>query len=176
MRATRKDNVLTLAFDSVEAGVLREAFASIIANYQTPPDQMDPKVAAVWYSSRGCQSAGMSAEETSAWRRDLHNFKSANLQLLKGWAEELSARKSDPYQLQIDVDKAPALLTVLNDHRLYAAARHNIGESEMTMPISLAFASLPPARQAAVIQIDLLGWIIEVILRLIAPEAANWMH
>jgi hypothetical protein len=175
MRATRKNNALTLAFDAVEGSILREALDSIITNYQTPPDQIDPKVAAVWYSSRGCHSAGLSAEETSAWQRDLHGFKSANLNLLKGWADKLSSRKGDPYELQIDVDKAPTFLTVLNDHRLYAAARHNIGESEMTMPMSRAFTSLPPDRQAAIIQIDLLAWIIEVILRLIAPEAANWM-
>ena len=174
MRATREKNVLILAFDAIEANILREALESIMANYQTPPDQIDPKVAAVWYSSRGCQSAGLSAEETKAWLRDLHGFKSANLGLLRTWATKLTGPKSNRYELRIDVEKASTLLTVLNDHRLYAAALQNIGESEMTMPISVAFTALPPARQAALIQIDLLGWIIEVILRLIAPEAANW--
>jgi hypothetical protein len=174
MRATREKNVLILAFDAVEANILREALESIMANYQTPPDQIDPKVAAVWYSSRGCQRAGLSAEETNAWLRDLHGFKSANLSLINTWVSKLSGPKSARYELRIDAEKASTLLTVLNDHRLYAAALQNIGEAEMTMPMSLAFAALPPARQAAIIQIDLLGWIIEVVLRLIAPEAANW--
>lgn len=175
MQPSRHNDTLTLSLSSFESRILRRVFTSIIRNYQTKPSQLDPKVAAVWYSTRGCEATKMSAEETRDWLETLHGYKSANLQLLEEWNKQLIRGKAG-CQLEVKLEQATQLMTVLNDHRLFTAARHNINQAEMDMHSLAAIAKLKPAQQAALYEIHFLAWMIEELLRLISPDAASWME
>jgi len=67
MRAARRKDDLVLEFGSVEKQILLHTIAAILENYKRKPADIDPRTAAVWYSTRGCKSAGMSEEETREW-------------------------------------------------------------------------------------------------------------
>jgi hypothetical protein len=175
MNATRDKDRVTLTFNALESRVLRQILGSIAANYKVPPAQMDPRMTAVWYSTRGCETARMSAEDTRDWLEQLHGFKSANLGLIADWIKQLAQCQKGQYELCVNLEQASRLVTVLNDHRLLAAAQNNIGQEAMDMPSQQALQKLAPAQQVALFEIHLLAWIVEELLRLIAPEAANWM-
>ena len=175
MKATRDKDRVTLTFNALEGRVLRQILDSIAANYKVPPAQMDPRTAAVWYSTHGCETARMSAEDTRDWLEQLHGFKSANLSLIADWIRQLGQGQKGPYELGVDLEQASRLVTVLNDHRLLAAAQNHIGQEEMDMPPPKALQKLKPAQQVALFEIHLLAWIVEELLHLIAPEAADWM-
>jgi hypothetical protein len=176
MHAVRHNDLLTLTFSFVENRILGRVFASIIRNYKIKPGQLDPELTSVWYSIRGCQSAGMSVEETGEWLETLHGYKSANLQLLERWNKQLARNKGGQSRLEIKLDEAICLMTVLNDHRLLTAAKHNINQAEMEMHSLAAIDKLRPRQQGALYQIHFLAWIIEELLRLVSPDAANWME
>jgi hypothetical protein len=175
MLPKRHNDTLTLGLSSFESRLLRRVLNSIIRNYKAKPGQLDPRVAAAWYSTRGCETARMSADETRDWLETLHGYKSANLKLLEGWANQLAQARGES-QLNIRLDQAAPLMTVLNDHRLFAAAKHDINQAEMDMHSLAAIAKLKPAQQAALYEIHFLAWIVEELLRLISPDAANWME
>src|SRR6267143_6239458 len=133
MRAARQNDRITLSFGAFESQMLLRIMSSIIQNYNITPAEMGPKEAAVWYSNRGCESAKMSAEETRDWLEQLHGFRSANLDRLEDWAKQLTAAKADHFELRVPLPEAEKLITLLNDHRLLAAARHDIGQPEMDL-------------------------------------------
>ena len=175
MHTLRQDERLILTFNFLESSILRKAFSEIVRNYKTKPDELDPKLASVWYSTRGCKSAGMSHEETQEWLASLHQFKSANLQRLNTWHQALAPKKSGVYQLDVSLPDAQALLTVLNDHRLLMAARYDIGQQEMDMRSSEAIRNLTRNQQTALFAIHLLACIIEELINHISPEAGSWI-
>src|SRR5262245_46730018 len=126
MLSSRHNDTLSLALSSFEGRLLRRVFGSIIRNYKMKPSQLDPKVAAVWYATRGCETAKMSADETRDWLETLHGYKSANLELLEEWTKQLASGKAEEIQLRVRLDQAAQLMIVLNDHRLFTAAKHDI--------------------------------------------------
>jgi hypothetical protein len=176
MLSSRHNDTLTLGLSSFEGRILRRVFSSIIRNYKLKPSQLDPKVASVWYATRGCETARMSADETRDWLETLHGYKSANLELLEEWNKELAASKAGDFKLKVKLDQAAQLIIVLNDHRLFTAAKHDIQQAEMDMHSLSALAKLKPAQQAALYEIHFLAWIVEELVRLISPDAANWME
>jgi len=174
MLSSRHKDTLTLGLSSFESRILRRVFTSIIQNYKIRPGQLDPKVAAVWYSTRGCETAKMSADETRDWLETLHGYKSANLELLEQWNKQLAQGKAA--QLKVQLAQAAQLMIVLNDHRLFKAARHDIDQAQMDMHSLADMATLKPAQQAALYEIHFLAWIVEELVGLISPDAANWME
>ena len=176
MRVTRENNRLAIAVNLFERRLLLRIFRALIENYKIKPDQIDPKAAEVWYSTRGCAKAKMSPEETRDWVENLYQFKTARLRLIERCARELSARKDERAPLQLTIGEAPELMTALNDHRLLLAARHDIGQTEMDMRRLSDVEKLKPAQHAALFEIDFLGYFIEEILHAVSPQAANWMR
>ena len=175
MRAGRKNDQLVLQFGAAEKEFLLQIAKTILENYRQKPGEIDPKTAAVWYSTRGCKTAGMSAEETREWIDTLHGFKGANARLLEQWCEGIRQVEPGKFELTVKLDETGSLVTIINDHRLHLAAIHDIGEEELDMRWSPEVEEqLSEEKQAALVQIGLLGWLIEVILRLAAPEAASW--
>jgi hypothetical protein len=174
MQASRKNNELVLQFGAIEKELLLHTVQAILANYKAKPGELDPKTAAVWYSTRGCKSAGMSAEETREWVESLHGYKSANAQLLDQWCAQIKEVSPEKFELAVKVEQAGNLVTIINDHRLHLAAKHDIGQSDMDLRSWAEDEQVTSAKQSALVQIELLGWLIEVILRLTAPEAASW--
>ena len=175
MQASRKNDELILRFGPTEKQLLLHTVDAILQNYKLKPAELDPKTAALWYSTRGCQTAGMSAEETREWLDSLHGFKSANAQLLEQWAGQIKELEPAKFELTIKLAHAASLVTVINDHRLHLAAKYDIGQDEMDMRSwAEDELDLTPEKQSALVQIEVLGWLIEVILRLTVPEAASW--
>ncbi|HPA20209.1 MAG TPA: DUF2017 family protein [Verrucomicrobiae bacterium] len=174
MKASRDGDRIVLALGGGEALILRWALVSLVAAYRVPPGQIDPRIAAVWYSRRGCQTAKMSEEDAGEWVRQIHAFKSENLALIEAWLGQLAKKPGRRIELVLTVDQAEAFVRVLNDHRLRAAAEHEIGQEEMDIRDPGPMERLGPERQTALVEIHFFAWAIEEILRQIAPDAAGW--
>jgi hypothetical protein len=174
MDASRQGRFVSLRFNALESRLLRTVFAEIIEHYRLKPDQIDPKLAAVWYYTRGCQSAGLSEDETRDWLEALRSYKIAHLRLLEECLASIRQPKDGVYQVRVDANQAATLITVLNDHRLLAAAKHDVGQAEMDAHSIDDFSRLRSDQQAALCAIHFLASVIEELIRLIAPEAAHW--
>ena len=174
MRASRQGERIRLALTPGEGVVMRHVLGALVSAYKVPPDRIDPRVAGVWYSESGCMAAGMSEEETRDWVRQIHGFKGENLVLIEGWLRQLTEKGSGRMELVVPVEQAEVFVGALNDHRLRVAAERGIGQEEMELRDIGAAESLGAERQAALMEIHFLAWVIEHVLRLIAPEAADW--
>lgn len=186
MRLKRENESLVFTLSLPEHLLLAHTLRELIGKYQLKPQELDAPTATAWYSRRGCAAAGMSDEETKEWLEHLHAFKKSTcLQRLEEWAAQLSAQGSGgegekgrkgagkitpaplPEQstLRIPTDHAAGFVTAINDYRLAAAARHDIGQAEMDAHSPWQLAKLPPLRRKAVLEIHFLAWIIEETLR-----------
>ena len=95
----------------------------------------------------------------------LHGFKTARLSSIKEWSRQLVPVAGKRLQICVPLDDAPAFVATINDHRLMAAAQHDVGEEEMTLRTPMELAALPEERQRALLEIHFLAWIIEETLR-----------
>ena len=164
MKASRENDQIVLRLAPSEAQFLRRIFASIIRQYVLKPDKVHPRVADVWYSKRGCISAGLSEEQTREWIENLHNMKGANIAALRRWRRSIAPRGEAVATLALGDEDSQVLLTVLNDHRLMCAARHNIGEDEMDIRTIAQIEKLRPRQRTALMDVMFLGAIIETLL------------
>ena len=169
MRAHRDQEAVVVTLLTLESQLLQGALEALLAGYPLQPGELDAKTASVWYSSEGCRTAKMSEEETAEWLGALHSMKGQRISRIEGWLGILKSQEPSPERqrrLRIEVADAPDFLGVINDYRLLAAARHDIGELEMSER-SLAdhVFRLPAEKARALLEIDLLAWIMESILR-----------
>jgi hypothetical protein len=174
MNAGRVNDRIVLGFKPAEAQLLHRILGAVIRGYEMKPEEVDPRVAEVWYSKRGCTTAGLNEQQTREWIENLHGFKSANLAALRRWRTQLASTTSKAGTLQLTEEESHVLMTALNDHRLMTAARHDIGEDEMSMRNWEAIQSLKPRRQSALIDIMFLAGIIETILALLPGNYGDW--
>jgi hypothetical protein len=174
MHAAKRKGRVTLDLEPVEWLELRRILEAIIHNYQTPPEALPAPVARVWYSTAGCRSARMSEEQTEGWLDELRAIRNSRLRLLQRLLQELESAGEGRLELRMSLEQAAALMTSLNDHRLYLAAQHNIGEAEMSLPFFASVAGLTSARRKALFEIGALAIVIEVLLGVIDPEAVSW--
>jgi len=173
MRAHREKDKIVLSLNPAEGQALEQLLKTIIANYRIRPGDLDEKARLAWYSTRGCESAGLTAEETKDWLEQLHGYKSANVQRLEEWCQQISTQSPEGCKLRIEIEDAPVFLMSVNDHRLAAAARQEIGQTEMDLRSVEGLVHLKPEQQVALFEIELLGWLMEVVLRLLDdPDAA----
>ena len=168
MNARRHEGKILLQLNAIEAHLLHRILRVILENYKATPADLDPPTAEVWYSTRGCRSAKMSADETREWLDALHQVKRAHLRHLEDWAAALVQPKPSGHRLSLGLRDADVLLTALNDYRLLTAARHHVGENEMDLRTQREVAELPPARRAALMEIHLLAWVMEEVLAALA--------
>ncbi|HXG48487.1 MAG TPA: DUF2017 family protein [Methylomirabilota bacterium] len=165
MQARREKDRIVMTTNAQEARVLREVLQTIADYYGRKPQELDARARAAWYSTRGCEAAGLSPDETSEWLEQLHGFRSARRERLAGWSRQLAEGAGRSATLHLSLEDAPAFVTALNDHRLLLAAQHDIGEAEMDARSIFAMLKLPPAQQRALFEVHLLAWFIEVVLR-----------
>ena len=179
MHAAKRKGRVTVTIEPEERPVFRRVLESIIRNYKTPPESLPARVSQVWYSTAGCRSAGMSADQTGEWIDQLRLIRQSRLRLLQRCVRQMQSagrsRSKKGTELRMSLDQAATFMTALNDHRLFLAARHDVGEAEMNFPFfAPAAAPLSPARRKALFEIGALGFVIEILLRVIDPEAASW--
>jgi hypothetical protein len=181
MRLKRENESLVFTLNLPERLLLAHALRVLAEKYRLKPDELDAQTAAAWYSRRGCVTAGMSDEETKEWLEHLHAFKKSTcLQRLEEWTAQLDSvdsgsvngnsnsiplTDSSSATLRIPADHAAAFVTAINDYRLAAAARHDIGQGEMDAHSPWQLARLAPLQQKAVMEIHFLAWMIEETLR-----------
>jgi hypothetical protein len=176
MRVARDHGHVTLTVSFLESRLLLRVLQTLADNYRLRPDQVDPKVAHVWYSTRGCVTAKMSDDETREWLDALFNFRGGRRRVLEDCARQLAVRREGRFLVRLRPDDAAELMKALNDHRLCLAAQHDIGQTEMDEPFFSKDAPLAPAQRAALFEIHYLAELIHEILRALAPEAAGWME
>ena len=174
MELTPAPQGLSLRLDEAEARLLASILARILKHYRAAPEDLNPRVRGVWYSSRGCETARMTPEEIRDWMEALHGFKGAHTRLIEAWIRQMRLSAPGGAGLQLSAGEAPAFLTVLNDHRLMAAALRNIGEAEMTLLPQQAIVQLAPPRARALLEIQFLGAIIESILDQMPGQPGRW--
>jgi hypothetical protein len=164
MRLKLEKGTLHFLLNKLESHLLLHVFEQLAERYRLKPEEVDPKTASAWYSTRGCLTAKLSDQETRDWVDQVHALKSANLKRLERWTKQLEA---SPSKLSVRIEEAPAFVTAVNDHRLAAAALHEIGQAEMDIQSPLQLVKLPPNQQEALLEIHLLAWIMEETLRVL---------
>lgn len=174
MHASQEHQQVTLSLNLFEGRILRHVLDEVLKNYRRLPEEFDVKSAAAWYSTRGCTTAGLTAQETQEWLANLREIKGAHLGLIEDWIAQLSNFKASLSQVRLKIDDVPSLVTILNDHRLLSAARHDIGQAEMDLHTPAGIAKLPADRQAALYQIHFLACMMEELLRLLPNSGADW--
>ena len=167
MMARREKEVVEFIFSTLECKIIERVLEAIIRNYQVPPDELDSNTAEVWYSTRGCKGARMSAAEIADWIKQLQAVRSGRVEILQKWLADLRARPPGAFTLRLDLVKAETLLTALNDHRLLLAAVHDIGEDEMDMRSLSALTQLEEEQQGALYEIHFLAYIMEELIELL---------
>jgi len=167
MIARRQADQIVFAFSTLERKVLERSIAALLQNYKVRPEEADQKITAVWYSARGCQRARMSADETAEWLKQLHLVRTGRMEVLEVCLKQFTAQSQPPWALRIPVSRAEALLTALNDHRLLLAARHDIGEAQMSVRTFAALTKLPPDQQTALCEIEFLAYMVEELIQLL---------
>jgi hypothetical protein len=167
MIAQRDQDFILFTFSGLERHVLERAIKTLVENYKLLPEQIDPRAGAVWYSTRGCEAARSSGEETAEWLKQLHSTRMGRIDFLEKCLEQLARRAPGPFTLGIPVQNAESLMTALNDHRLLVAAQTGIGEHEMSMRSLASFTKLPPEQQTALCEIEFLAYVIEELLQLL---------
>jgi hypothetical protein len=174
MKAGRENDQIILRLGPEEAQFMRRIFANIIRQYQLKPEEVHPRVAGVLYSTRGCRSAGLNEEQTREWIENLHSLKTANLVALRQWRRQLAGKSEEVFELPLNDEHAQTLVTVLNDHRLMCAARYNIGEEEMDIRTLTQMENMGPRQRAALLDVMLLGAVIETVLALLPGGYGDW--
>lgn len=145
---------------NAEAVFLAAILEQLKKDYQVPPDAIETKVAEVWYSNEGHLRVDASQEEERDWNQELFKYRGENAQKIEKWIELLREKK-DVIIWEIPVSQIDALLVVINDYRLALAARHEVAETEMEHDLAKIE---DPEKRYALLQIHLLGLMIENIL------------
>lgn len=156
---------VTVSLGFVESRILLECLVSIRKAYVVLPAELDDATSAVWYSRRGCESAGMSKEDSDDWVESLHDVKRQNLDSIDRWIRALSRTEEDPCLMRVRVEEVPGFLTVLNDHRLLISARTGVTEDDMNIETIFDLQDLPQAKQRALIEMDLLGGVMQQVMK-----------
>ena len=171
MIARRAKKVIIFTLSGLEQRVLERAIRSLVKNYKFPPDEIDEKATAVWYSSRGCQTARMSAGEAQEWLKQIHGLRMSRIDVLKKCLRQLARRKPGQFTMRVRRPNAETLMVALNDHRLWLAAHNDIGEMEMVMH-SFSYASdLPPSQKSALREIEFLAYLVDELLQFLQGSA-----
>jgi hypothetical protein len=171
MHARREQSIILLGFSFFESQVLSQLLSFIKEQYRKKPSELDPETAAGWYSVRGCETAGMSKEEIREWLNQMHDYRSARIESIDYCIRKLRPKDpGEPVELQLTMEQAVELVTVLNDHRLLASARNEIGQDEMDVHTMDEFSALPAPQQTALTEIHFLAYIIESLLRLVTLD------
>lgn len=161
MQVNGYPDFLEIVLFPTETALLRSILHEIHRAYAIPADQLESTVRSVWFSGEGFRSAEMSPEDIEEWNQALHEFRGQNRVRCHEWIL-LLAQGGDPLLWRIGKEETDTLLTMLNDYRLYQAARNHIGQAEMEGDFALVEST---AQRMALMEIRFLDWLIEMLLQ-----------
>lgn len=165
MHVKRAGDWIALTLNVLESRLVGDVFRRLAELYRTKPEDLSGGAAGAFYSTHGCESAGMTPADAAEWLEHLHGFKAARVDLLKGWLEQLATGDSEGPSLRIRLEDVASFVGAINDCRLAAAAEQSIGEVEMNLRTQSEFETLTGKRQEALLEIHFLAWVIEETLR-----------
>ncbi len=163
MQISRDDKSFSFVLFAPDRAFLAQILSKIITNYSQKPGDMDPRVAAAWYPP-GIGEKPEDAEDVDIWVEELRVFRSGNAGLCRTCLQFLQeAGAEEPVVLQIPLEQSETFMVVLNDHRIYQAALHGIGELEMDRPWDKV---QDLEKRQALLEIHFLAVILETMLHL----------
>jgi hypothetical protein len=133
-------------------------------HYQEDIAHMSPALRAYWQGTLSRDAAGSehlreSQEVLSEARNEL---RSERLDLVESWIREYElAEERDPWQVVLSGAERDEFVAMINDRRMLLA--HDLGITEADMEADLARIA-DESRRAAVLEIDVLGHFILVVL------------
>jgi len=166
MQVNAYPEFLEVVLFPTEIELLRSILHEIDRAYGIPIDQLETTVRNVWFSGEGFRSAEMDREDIREWNQALRDFRGENRSRCQEWTG-LLAQGGDPLLWRVARREIDTLITILNDYRLYQAARHEIGQTQMDEDFD--FVQSPNLR-LALLEIHFLAWLMEMILQAMTSE------
>jgi hypothetical protein len=155
----------TLTFSEAEADFIINTMARMGAHYQEDVTKMPPSLRAYWQGtlSRGANpdSADLKeAQEVLAESRD--ELRAERLTFVENWIRDYElAENHNPWTVEISGEDRDDFISILNDRRMLLSI--DLGITQEDMDADLAEIS-NEGRRAAVLEIDVLGHFILVVL------------
>lgn len=161
MEIGRENGYLLIELAQAEALLLQSILSYTRQAYAEAPEQLNPKIEAVWYQSDRLRTSRISPEDAALWQTELFENRNARRGLIEQWIKNLRELR-DPLVLKISLDKIDEFLSTLNDWRLYRFAEYDISEALMEAPMD---SIKNPDVRIVMLEIHFLGWLMEVILQ-----------
>ena len=160
MQAIQADDGCTLILFQPERAFLSGILQVILHHYGQAPEELPPRVWEVWYSAE--TTASLEEEDRHCWMESLRDFRQGNAGLCRRYLKMLQEAVQEPFSLPIARADLDSFLIVINDHRLYQAAVHEVGEAEMEED----WSQIPDTgRRQALLEIHFLAVLLELLLR-----------
>ena len=154
-----------LIFSEPEADFIINTLARMGKHYQEDIAKMSPALRAYWQGTltRGGGGAAEDLRESQEVLSEARNeLRSERLVLVENWIREYElAEERDPWRVVLSSAERDEFVAMLNDRRMMLALE--LGITEADMEADLARIANEP-RRAAVLEIDVLGHFILVVL------------
>lgn len=157
MQVFRDGNQFEIILFPAEAGIFQRALRDIASSYRKPPRSHPGDIGRLWEEP----ALSMDKEDEKIWQEDMQGFRGENARLADDLLVQLANVREIPCVLQVPLEQIDSVVTILNDQRLYLAARHGIGEEEMGGEMDAVSDEI---LKNALLQIHLLAWLIELVL------------
>lgn len=155
---------LRLTFSEAEADFIINTLARLGKHYQEDVAKMSPALRAYWQGtlSRGAVAKAELQESQEVLSEARHELRSERLELVESWIREYElAEQHDPWKVEISTSEWEEFVAMLNDRRMMLAHEMAITEADMEADLGQVKNE---ARRAAILEIDVLGHFILVML------------
>jgi hypothetical protein len=154
-----------LTFNEPETEFVLSTLARLGRQYSEDLSRMSPALRAYWQGTltRGGPDAQENLAEAKTDLADSRNeLRAERLALVENWLREYElSEERDPWRVEITSDEREEFIAMLNDRRMHLAMEVGITEEDMETDM----AQIPnERRRAAVLEIDVLGHFILVML------------
>jgi hypothetical protein len=153
-----------LSFSEPEADFVVNTLARMGKHYQEDIAQMSPALRAYWQGNvtRDAANSEHLRESQEVLSEARNELRSERLQLVENWIREYElAEERDPWNVVLSTAERDEFVAMINDRRMLLA--HELGITEADMETDLARIA-DEARRAAVLEIDVLGHFLLVVL------------
>ena len=153
-----------LTFSEPEADFVINTLARLGKHYQEDLAQMSPALRAYWQGTltRGAADTEDLRESQEVLSEARNELRGERLELVENWIREYElAEERDPWKVIISGSERDEFVSMINDRRMLLT--HDLGITEAEMEADLS--RIPnETRRAAILEIDVLGHFILVLL------------